>query len=99
MAISSSALIHFTKQKSSLKGILQRGFHIFYCLENLNLDNRGKSRHYEAAYPMVSFCDLPLSEVKNHIDKYGSYGIGLKKDWAIKNRLNPVLYFEKSSAV
>lgn len=46
---------------------------------------------------MISFCDLPLSNAKEHIDKYGGYAIGFTKEWGIKNQLNPVLYLEPNS--
>lgn len=93
MSISSNSVIHFTTQLDYLKGILAEGFKVKYCME----DNYVKSGKISAAIPMVSFCDIPLSEIKNHISKYGSYGIGLKKEWAIKNNLNPVLYIECNS--
>ncbi|MDD2828347.1 MAG: abortive infection system antitoxin AbiGi family protein [Sulfuricurvum sp.] len=93
MGLSSNSIIHFTSTKDSLKGILSNDFHVKYCIEDVILGD--KNTTYIA--PMVSFCDIPLSEVKNHIENYGSYGIGLSKEWAIKQRLNPVVYVEKKS--
>ena len=77
------------------RSLLQDNFKIFYCLEHVYC----KSGVFVGAVPMVSFCDIPLSEIKNHIDKYGCYGLGLKKSWAIKKGLNPVLYIEKESMI
>ncbi|MCK9372429.1 MAG: abortive infection system antitoxin AbiGi family protein [Sulfuricurvum sp.] len=93
MGLSSSSIIHFTASKDSLKGILKNNFKIKYCTETIEI--AGKERAYAA--PMVSFCDIPLSEVKKHIDSYGSYGIGLTKEWAIRQKLNPVIYIEGNS--
>lgn len=79
MSISSNSVIHFTNKFDNLKGIiLNSGLRVKYCLESLLLDNY----NLEMASPMVCFCDIPLSEVKNHINSYGSYGIGLYKIWA-----------------
>ena len=93
MALSSNTIIHFTRTSDSLKGILENNFKIKYCRESINLSENKR----EYLIPMVSFCDIPLSEVKNHIQKYGSYGIGLTKEWAERQGLNPVLYVEKKS--
>ena len=47
---------------------------------------------------MVSFCDIPLSQIQAHTAYYGNYAIGLKKEWGIKNKINPVLYTYKNSS-
>jgi hypothetical protein len=46
---------------------------------------------------MISFCDIPLSLAKNQIERYGSYAMGMTKEWGIHNNLNPVVYLEKNS--
>lgn len=74
-------------------GILSDNFRVYNCRERLELP----SGDVGFVVPMVSFCDIPLSEVKSHIAKYGSYGLGLTKEWGIKNGLNPVLYMERLS--
>jgi hypothetical protein len=93
MGLSSNSLIHLTKTKESIVGILEDNFKLKYCAELINTVNG----FINAAVPMISFCDIPLSEIKNHINKYGSYGIGLKKEWAKRNGLNPVIYIDSAS--
>lgn len=95
MGLSSNTLIHLTLTKDSLIGILKEGFKIKYCNEHV----KTKSGQINAAFPMVSFSDIPLSELGYHIDSYGKYGIGLKKDWAKKKGLNPVFYIDEDSSL
>lgn len=83
-------LFHFTSL-SSLEGILENNFSVSYSREKII----GLRKTAEFAVPMVSFCDLRLSELNSHMGKYGNYGIGLTKDWANKRGLNPVLYMSR----
>lgn len=93
MAISTNSIIHYTDSLNTLNSILIEGFKITYCSEKLNLGSSGSS----AAHPIISFCDIPLSDSKQHFDVYGKYGIGLSKQWAMKKGVNPVLYIDKNS--
>jgi len=95
MPLSASTLIHFTSSKEALRSILIENFRVFYCRETIVFSKKPITFHV----PMVSFCDIPLSEIKSHISKYGRYGIGLTKEWGRKNGLNPVLYMSTDSHV
>ena len=50
------------------------------------------------AIPVVCFCDIPLSRISDHIGFYGNFGIGLTKEWAMSNGLNPLLYVSSTSS-
>ncbi len=94
MGLSSNTILH-TTDKEGLFGILKElSFKIFYCNENVVSENRKNT--INAAFPMVSFSDFPVSELK-YRQTYGHYGIGMTKIWANKNKLNPVIYMAKQS--
>lgn len=93
MAISTNSIIHYTKSYSVLTSILKEGFRVKYCAEILEL----RTTSSRAAHPMISFCDIPLTDSAQHFADYGSYGIGLSKEWAFANGVNPVIYIEKNS--
>jgi hypothetical protein len=91
--ISSETLFHFTDSKAKLLSILENEFYPRYCFERMLLHNKV----VKSAFPMVCFCDIPLSQIKEHIYKYGRYGIGLSKEWGGRNGLNPVFYLRSKS--
>lgn len=91
----SSTLFHFTKNENVIFDIFKNGFWPRYCLEDIQY--QGFDKFEFIAFPMVCFCDIPLSRILEHVDFYGSYGIGLSKDWAAKNNLNPLLYVSLGS--
>lgn len=84
-------LFHFT-DKNGLYKILENNFRLSYSKEKIE----GLTTKRELYVPMVSFCDLKLSQLKVHMSKYGKYGIGLSKEWANSNGLNPVMYVNKN---
>jgi hypothetical protein len=86
----SNTLFHFTKSIETLKLILENGFWPRYCLEDINW--LGYDKFDYIAYPMVCFCDIPLSRISEHIGFYGEFGLGLTRQWAHMNGLNPILY-------
>jgi hypothetical protein len=86
----SNTLFHFTKSIETLKLILENGFWPRYCLEDINW--LGYDKFDYIAYPMVCFCDIPLSRISEHIGFYGEFGLGLTRQWAHLNGLNPILY-------
>ncbi|ORL68519.1 hypothetical protein B7H19_15690 [Pseudomonas putida] len=90
MTPKSNALFHFTKSMETLKHILRGGFWPRYCLEDVSW--LGYEQYDYVAYPMVCFCEIPLSRISDHVDFYGKFGVGLTRQWAEKNGLNPVFY-------
>ena len=89
MNLSSKTLFHFTNQKENLLGMLKNGIYVRYSLETYGKILKSKS---ELVLPMACFCDIPLSQIREHTKKYGNYSIGLSKEWGVKNGLSPVLY-------
>lgn len=87
----SASLFHFTRSLDILKSVLKDGFWPRYCLEDVEW--QGREENDFIAFPMVCFCDIPMSRISEHVNFYGNFGIGLTKEWGAKNNLNPVFYF------
>lgn len=92
--LSSKTLFHFTRDFKFLTNILKNGIYIRYSLETYGKLLKSKS---ELVLPMSCFCDIPLSQISDHTKKYGTYSIGLSKEWGVKNGLSPVLYAHSKS--
>lgn len=96
MALSTDSIIHYTDSFEKLTSIIKDGFKIKYCTETLLTKTNNSST---SAHPMISFCDIPLSDSHRHFGLYGFYGIGLSKNWAKQMGINPVLYIEEQSNI
>ncbi|MFA5404768.1 MAG: abortive infection system antitoxin AbiGi family protein [Ignavibacteria bacterium] len=89
--LSSDSLFYFTSKIEYLIDILRNGFQARYNYEtipNINLP---------LAIPMKCFCDIPLGLSKKHISTYGDFGIGISKEFAMKNGITPLIYVHKDS--
>lgn len=92
----SDNLFHFTDTLDVLKLILKNCFQPRFCQEDVEwLDMEW--RHL--AYAMTCFCDIPLSRINEHTAFYGKYGLGLTKEWGIRQGLEPVLYIRPNGAI
>ncbi len=96
MAISAKTLFHFTKERDTLLKILDGSLLPNYSLEDLSSILSG-GPIYDVYVPMVCFCDIVLSQIKDHIAFYGSYGIGLRKSWGLMKGVTPVVYVDHGS--
>ena len=94
MTISANTLFHYTSSYDTLISILQSRFFPRLCLERGLWHPENKMW----AIPMVCFCDIPLSNIAEHTKKYGNYAIGIKKTWAIKQGVTPILYVHDNSS-
>lgn len=81
-------IFHYTQNSETLISIIKNGFAPSYCVENIT----------DLTYliPMVSFCNISIRDVDLYM-RYGNYGIGLTIDWALKNRISPVIYIHENS--
>ncbi|MDP4180082.1 MAG: abortive infection system antitoxin AbiGi family protein [Bacillota bacterium] len=93
--ISANTLFHFTRNTENLINILMDGFYPMCCVEDLGFiyeKDMKDAAKTGFAIPMVCFCDIPLSQISNHVEKFGGYAIGLSKSWGESKGINPVMY-------
>ena len=104
MSISSNTLFHFTKSLNNIKGIIKEGFRPHFSEEYVKfgkIRKRKKLKKYSMhdIFPMVSFCDVPLSQTEKLIESYGNYALGMSKKWGERVGANPVLYLQEDSLI
>ncbi len=89
--LSSHSLFHFTRSEKTLQYILLDGLRYSPVGESIP----GTNLKY--IVEAICFCDIPLSSISNHVEWYGSYGIGLKPSYSKRIGATPVCYVHSSS--
>lgn len=92
-----NTVFHFTDDNDILLSILKNKYFKASYAKEIIVGPNGSKRKF--GIPMVSFCDIRLSNLHEHMKKYGYYGIGLKKNWAINKGLNPVSYLNHNCSM
>jgi hypothetical protein len=98
--LSSDTLFHFTGERAWLENIIENGFFPRYCTEDFSMFSSifgSETKSFEFGVPMICFCDIPLSKVKEHTSVYKGYGIGCTKAWGIERGVTPLMYVKPTS--
>ena len=93
MGLSSTVLWHQTKSDAFFKILRSKRLYYSYSQEYALTGDAEKS----IAFPMISLCDLPLSEFASNNWTYGDFAIGLSQEWGLAKGFNPVCYCNKRS--
>lgn len=105
---SANTLFNFMRDKKYLiENIKNMKMYPRYVEENVSYLNLklGKQEITNVSFPMICFCDIPVHNLKDHVDKdpktnsggYGKYGIGLNKKWCEEQGFQPITYLNKNS--
>lgn len=96
MGLSSNILWHQTSFNVLKKILREKQLKYAYSLEStFSIVNTTS-----VAFPMISLCDLPLSELGSYLGKYGDYSIGFSKEWGERNKACPVWYcYDKGDVI
>ena len=89
-------IFHYTSCMDYLRDILTHGFWPRFWAEEFAW-LLGDSIHI--AFPMVCFCDIPITAASHHRSRYGHYAVAVSKVWAITHDVNPVWYIHVGTSV
>ncbi|MCX6317727.1 MAG: abortive infection system antitoxin AbiGi family protein [Bacteroidetes bacterium] len=100
VTISSTVLIKCMPRFEYLTEIIRRkAFIPRWSLEDISfLSTKQPRDSLQMYFPMVCFCDIPIAQLKDHLEHYGSFAIGLTKEWGKLNGLNPILYISSEES-
>lgn len=67
---------------------------------NLTVNTKARMSKNEMYVPeVVCFCDIPVSDLDIHIEKYSPFGLSFLKSFLVGKGANPVFYVAKNSEV
>lgn len=92
-----SSIFRFCNERNMLQKYLETGIFPNYCEEDFS--NNELNIDLVIGIPMASFCDIPITLLAEHYSRYGEYGLGLSKEWAIKRGISPIMYITNENTL
>lgn len=102
--LSSDALFHYTHNEKTFDKILTKGLRYSYSYEFMPIEKGDKQNEKGTSIikdtnglilPIISFCDIPISQAYYHRKRYGNYAISFNKEYMrsiLPKTLNPIMY-------
>lgn len=99
------SLYHYTRDLETVEKIMMNGFRFSLLEEEIPVSGyqncifdqiEGLTYNYQSRRA-VCFCDIPLSQAREHREQYGNYIIGLSKNWGMAKGATPVRYVHRNS--
>lgn len=93
---SANSVFHFTDKREYVEKILLNSrISPRYVIEDMRYLNFPLFE--ELAIPMSCFCDIRLHSIVKHVDFYGRFGVGFKKNLIISKGIQPIHYLNTGS--
>lgn len=93
---SANNLFHFVGKLEYLQGyIKEKRISPRYVVEEM--DYLSFAPLTRVVIPMTCFCDIKLHSIVDHVDFYGAFGIGFKKDFLLSKGVQPIQYLNPES--
>lgn len=101
MGLSSNILWHQTNYQNLTKILEEKELRYSYSLERCFsiFGEDEKENEYKLAFPMISMCDFPFSEITDYMGKYGNSILGLSRNWGLQKGFCPVWYCSDDSKI
>ncbi len=104
-AYGSDCLFHFTGRDKTpeeccgiLLSIIRNGLK-FNCNDKESLEyieTLPEEFRIKFVTPIICLTEIPLGYIYPQMQNYGRFGIGLSKEWALKNHAQPVIYLDRT---
>ena len=83
-----SSVFRFSKEHDWLTIILKTGVIPNFCEEDMSFDET----EFVVGIPMASFCDITITLLDEHNNRYGNYCLTSHNKWATEKGLTPIMY-------